>query len=197
VADRLFGQLAGGGYVLADGNYDATKLFDRAGACGYQLVAAQKANNSGTGHHYQSPYRLRCIALLRGAFGRALFRLRTGIERTIGNATAFAGGLGPLPAWVHRRHRVGQWVWAKLAIYAARIRKNQGLAACLHKVVRPGLLHDAPSGLKISSHHIPRLHPIGASPHFSCISCPAAPMILVGVVDPSSRRVYDQGWVRR
>jgi hypothetical protein len=59
VAERLFGQLRGGGYVLADGNYDATALFDRAGACGYQLVAAQWDNNPGAGHHYQSPYRLR------------------------------------------------------------------------------------------------------------------------------------------
>ena len=129
VAERLFGRLAGGGYVLADGNYDATGLFDRAGERGYQLVAAQRDKNPGTGHHYQSPFRLRCIELLRGAFGKDLFRLRAGIERAFGNATAFAGGLGPLPAWVRRQHRVEQWVWAKLAINAARIRRNQGLAA--------------------------------------------------------------------
>src|SRR5207249_2686391 len=45
VAERLFGQLAGGGYVLADGNYDATDLFDTAGGRGYQLVAAQHDKN--------------------------------------------------------------------------------------------------------------------------------------------------------
>ena len=75
-------------------------------ACGYQLVAAQRDNNPGSGHHYQSPYRLRCIALLRApfgaAFGRALLAQRGAIERAFGNATAFAGGLGPLPAWVRR-----------------------------------------------------------------------------------------------
>jgi IS5 family transposase len=129
VAERLFGQLAGGGYVLADGNYDANGLFDRAGERGYQLLAAQRDNNPGTGHHYQSPYRLRCIELLRGEFGKELFALRPAIERAFGNATAFAGGLGPLPAWVRRQHRVEQWVWAKLAINAARIRQKQGLAA--------------------------------------------------------------------
>jgi hypothetical protein len=129
VAERLFVQLDGGGYVLADGNYDATALFDRAGACGYQLVAAQRDQNPGTGHHYQSPYRLRCIELLRGAFGHELFALRPRIERSFGNATAFGGGLSPLPAWVRRRHRVEHWVWAKLAINAVRIRRNQGLAA--------------------------------------------------------------------
>jgi hypothetical protein len=129
VAGRLFGQLAGGGYVLADGNYDATALFDAAGARGYQLVAAQRDTNPGAGHHYQSPYRLRCIELLRGDFGRGLFRLRTGIERAFGNAAGFAGGLGPLPAWVRRQRRVEQWVWAKLAINAARIRRKHRLAA--------------------------------------------------------------------
>jgi hypothetical protein len=125
VAERLVGQLRGGGYVLADGNYDATALFDRAGACGYQLVATQWDNNPGTGHHYQSPYRLRCIELLRGRFGRELFGLRGGIERAFGNATSFGGGLSPLPAWTRRRHRFEHWVWAKLVINAARIRRNQ------------------------------------------------------------------------
>lgn len=129
VAERLFGQLTGGGYVLADANYDATALFDRAGQRGYQLVAAQLDNNPGTGHHYQSPYRLRCIELLRGAFGRELFIRRTGIERVFGNATSFGGGLSPLPAWVRRHHRVNRWVWAKLAINAVRIQRNRQRAA--------------------------------------------------------------------
>lgn len=129
VADRLVGRLPGG-YLLADGNYDATKLFDRAGGCGAPLVAAQRDNNPGTGHHYQSPYRLRCIELLRTPFGRALFRLRAGIERRFGNAVAFGGGLGPgLPPWVRRRWRVDLWVWAKLMINAARARRRLRLTA--------------------------------------------------------------------
>jgi hypothetical protein len=128
VAMRLAGQLGGGGYVLADANYDATYLFDEAGRRGYQLVADQRDNNPGTGHHYQSPFRLRCIDLLGGDFGRDLYALRRRIERSFGNATSFGGGLGPLPAWVRHRHRVGQWIWAKLAINAVRIRQNQGPA---------------------------------------------------------------------
>jgi Transposase DDE domain len=133
VAERLVGQLVGGGYLVADGNYDATALFDRAGACGWQLVAAQRDQNPGCGHHYQSPYRLRCIALLGAPFGarfgRALLAQRTSIERDFGNAVAFAGGLGALPAWVRRQRRVELWVWAKLAINAIRIRRLQGLPA--------------------------------------------------------------------
>lgn len=128
-AERLVARLGGGGYLLADGNYDASRLFDAAAAAGYQLVAAQRDNNPGAGHRYQSPARRRCIALLAGPFGRALYRCRVGIETAFGNATAFAGGLGPLPAWVRRRGRVERWVWAKLAINAARIRHGQGLAA--------------------------------------------------------------------
>jgi hypothetical protein len=129
VAERLVGQLTGGGYILADGNYDGNRLFDRAGAKGYLLVAAQRDNNPGTGHHYQSPHRLRCIELLKGTFGQELFKLRTRIERAFGNATSFGGGMGPLPAWVRRQHRVERWVWAKLAINAVRIQRNQELAA--------------------------------------------------------------------
>jgi hypothetical protein len=131
VAERLLGQLGGGGYVLADGNYDAGRLFDRAAECGYQLLAAQRDTNPGQGHRRQSPHRLWCIALLAAPcpFGRELLARRAAIERSFGNATAFAGGLGPLPAWVRRRWRVERWVWAKLAINAARIRRRQRLAA--------------------------------------------------------------------
>ena len=129
LTERLFGQLSGGGYALADGNYDASRLFDRAGARGYQLVAAQRDQNPGKGHRYQSPHRLRCIALLATPFGRDLYARRVAAETAFGNATAFAGGLGPLPAWVRRRHRVELWAWAKLAINAARIIRRQRLAA--------------------------------------------------------------------
>lgn len=126
VAHRLFGQLPGG-YALADANYDANALFDRAAACNYQLLANQVDRNPGTGHHYQSPYRLRCITMLQTPFGQALFRRRTDIERHFAHATSFAGGLTPLPAWVRRHHRVTHWVWAKLAINAVRILKQQRL----------------------------------------------------------------------
>ena len=130
-AAGLFGQLAGGGgYVLADGNYDSSPLFDRAAEAGYQLVVPVPSDNAGKGHHYQSPHRLRCIDLMRpdpwtSPFGRQLYALRTAIERGFGNATSFGGGLGPLPAWARRRRRVRFWVWAKLLINAARIIRNQ------------------------------------------------------------------------
>ena len=124
VAERLIGQLLFGGYLLADGNYDASYLYDVAAARGYQLVAAVRAcKNPGRGKHYQSPHRLRSIALQQGVFGKALYRARTAIERSFGHASSFAGGLSPLPAWVRGRARVRTWVWAKLLINAVRIQR--------------------------------------------------------------------------
>lgn len=122
VGRDLTKQLAYGGYLLADGNYDASYLYDAAAARGYQLVApCRKAKNPGCGKHYQSPHRLRSIDLLRGAFGAALYRVRTAIERSFGNAVSFGGGLAALPAWVRGAERVRTWVWAKLLINAVRI----------------------------------------------------------------------------
>jgi hypothetical protein len=125
VAAGLFGQAPGAGYALADGNYDSSPLFDTAARAGYQLVAAIEHPHAGQGHHDQSPYRLRCIELLRGAFGRGLSGQRRRIEQTYGNAVSFGGGLAPLPAWVRGLERVRTWVWAKLLINAARILNNQ------------------------------------------------------------------------
>lgn len=126
VAERLLAQLSGGGYLLADGNYDSSSLADLAYQRGYQLVTPLP-ENAGQGHRYQSPHRLRNRDLLAGAFGKELYSLRTNIERSFGNATSFAAGLGPLPAWVRRLHRVRTWVWAKLLINGVRIVRKQGL----------------------------------------------------------------------
>jgi IS5 family transposase len=135
VARRLIGQLDYGGYLLADGNYDASDLYDRAWRQGYQLVAAhRKGKNPGRGHHYQSPHRRRSIALLHSPFGRALYRLRGRVERSFGNAVSFGGGLSSLPAWVRGLDRVRTWVWAKLLINAVRILKKQGLTTPLQNV---------------------------------------------------------------
>jgi hypothetical protein len=133
VARRLLRQAPGVGYVLADGNYDSGPVFDEAAAQGYQLVAPLP-KNAGQGHRPQSAPRLRCRDLLQGEFGRGLYALRGQIERTYGNAVSFAGGLGPLPAWVRGRARVRSWVWAKLLINAVRIAKKQGLTSPLQKV---------------------------------------------------------------
>jgi hypothetical protein len=127
VAERLVAQAPGAGYVLADGNYDSSRLFDAAAAAGYQLVVPMPDANTGQGHHYQSSHRLRCFDLVRDEFGRDLLPLRGAIERKFGNAVSFGGGLGPLPAWVRGLERVRTWVWAKLLINAIRILDHKDL----------------------------------------------------------------------
>ncbi len=135
-AAEMLRRIEGGGYLLADGNYDSSKLFDQAHESGYQMVVPMGHANAGKGKHYQSPHRLRCIEMMRqdkgiSPFGPALSKMRTAIERSYGNATAFAGGLSPLPAWVRRLKRVRIWAWGKLLINAARILRNKGLTSSL------------------------------------------------------------------
>lgn len=129
VAEEMIPRLSHGGYLLGDGEYDANPLFDAAGAAGYQLLAPRENPRAGLGHMRQSPYRLRCIELMRSSFGRKVYALRRGIERAYGSLTSFGGGLSPLPAWVRHQDRVWLWVTAKLLINAARIISEQGVAA--------------------------------------------------------------------
>jgi hypothetical protein len=128
VAYRLIGQLHYGGYLVGDGEYDASYLYDRAFEQGYQLVApCRKAKKPGSGKHYQSPHRLRSLELLQHPYGRQVYKTRRQMERCFGNATSFGGGLAPLPAWVRGLDRVRTWVWAKLVINAVRILNHKDL----------------------------------------------------------------------
>jgi len=131
VAEALVGQLGYGGYLLGDSNYDANPLFDAAASKGYALRTPHRQANAGKGHRRQSPHRLLSIDAAPADFGKALLTARGEIERRFGTLSSFGGGLAPLPAWVRRLHRVRTWVWDKLLINAARIIKNQRLAASL------------------------------------------------------------------
>jgi hypothetical protein len=121
VAEEMMPDLTGGGYLLGDGEYDANGVFDAAGAAGYQLLAPREDPEAGLGHIRQSPYRLRCIELMRSAFGRGVWGLRRRIEQSFGVLTSFGGGLSPLPSWVRHLERVWLWVSAKMAINGIRI----------------------------------------------------------------------------
>lgn len=119
VARWLIEGLPGGGYLLADAEYDANPLYDAAQAEGFQLVA-KKRKGKGLGHGRHSPARLRSIELLGTAFGATLYRQRRAIEASFGTLVTFGGGLASLPAWVRRFHRVRHWVQAKLLIAGTR-----------------------------------------------------------------------------
>lgn len=121
VAARLLAGLSGRGVLLADGNYEASRVYDAAARAGYQPLAPPDRQGTGRGHRYQSPHRAAALRWFADGLGWELLRGRGAIERAFGNLGAFGGGPGPLPAWVRRRGRVERWVWAELAINAARI----------------------------------------------------------------------------
>jgi hypothetical protein len=122
LARRMMESMLGGGYLLADSQYDANYLYDEAKKSGFQLVARKTPGRGrgGLGHRRNSPSRLRSIELLTTRFGVELYRERNNIERMFGVLTSTGGILGPLPAWVRRFHRVRHWVQAKLILNALR-----------------------------------------------------------------------------
>ena len=92
----------------------------------HQIVAPpRRGKNVGRRRHepsrlHHEPSRIHSVEITKREFGRALLRFRVQIERCFGNLTSFAAGLGPLPSWVRRPHRVKLWVQAKLLINALR-----------------------------------------------------------------------------
>lgn len=97
VGQGLVAQAAGGGYLLGDGNYDSSTLFDCAQQAGYQLLTPCENAQVGRGHRRRSPARLRSIALFPTPFGTELRRQRIGIEQSFAHLSSFGGGLAPLP----------------------------------------------------------------------------------------------------
>jgi hypothetical protein len=120
MARLLIPTLPGGGYLLADTEYDANPLHDIAHKAGYQIVAPKRQKNKGIGHRRQSPGRLRSIELLQNEFGKDLYKRRARIERRFGTLVGSSGGLLCLPAWVRTLCRVRNWVHCKLLINAVR-----------------------------------------------------------------------------
>jgi DDE family transposase len=130
MARRMAKRLGGRGYLLGDAHYDASWLHDYCHVHHHQLLCPRAKPGTGRGHHYNSPHRLQAIDMLEtpraiNAFGRDLYKQRSGIERDFSQLTCFGGGLTGLPPWVRRIWRVRNWVMAKLLINAARIRLNR------------------------------------------------------------------------
>ena len=130
MAARLVKRVGGVGYLLGDGHYDASWLFDVCHQHGHQLVCPRAKPGTGEGHHYVSPHRRRAIAMLESPagvnpFGPDLYDRRTDIERQFSGLVCFGGGLTTLPTWARRIWRVRHWVMSKLLINAARIRINR------------------------------------------------------------------------
>jgi len=117
------------GYSTGDNLYDAAALYDQFQSIGLHHVAPPRKTAKQLGHRPQSPQRLRGLDWVKRDFGQNLLHARGGMERFFANATSFAGGMGPLPAWVRRPRRVSSWVSGKLLIDAVRRAQKQRLAA--------------------------------------------------------------------
>ena len=61
---KRLGPAGGCGYLLGDGHYDASWLFDYCHHHGRQLLCPRAKPCTGLGHHYVSPHRLRAIEML-------------------------------------------------------------------------------------------------------------------------------------
>jgi hypothetical protein len=114
--DLLLDRMPDPGLILGDGEYDVNRLYDHAAAREAALLAPAPQEVLSTGHHYQSAHRRIGLAAARSSAGAVLLMSRISVEQSFGNLTSFGGGLGPLPAWVRRPHRVAVWVGAKFLI---------------------------------------------------------------------------------
>lgn len=110
--ERIHGPMV----IVGDGEYDTSPLYDLAASRQAALLAPPPRAAKGTGHHYLSPHRANGLALARSSAGMQLLMARIGIELHFAHLTSASAGLGPLPAWVRRPHRVAVWVAAKLLI---------------------------------------------------------------------------------
>lgn len=121
-----------GTLVLGDASYDSNPLHAAASAVGLRLIAPRRRPDlhlcKNRRHH---PGRLASIAFTERDRRWAWLRsaVRTTIERFFGALVSVGGGLGPLPAWARRLHRVERWVAAKLVVNAARQAQRSPLAA--------------------------------------------------------------------
>jgi hypothetical protein len=129
MARLLIAGLPSEGYLLGDSQFDSNQLYDVAAENGYQLLTPRQKPGTHLGHRRHSEHRLRAVGLLASPFGKELYQGRIHIEHCFAHLTTFVGGLGPLPFWVRRFHRVRLWVQTKLLLNAIRIMRQRPNAA--------------------------------------------------------------------
>jgi hypothetical protein len=134
IATRLIKRLEGGGYLLTDANYEATKVYRHSAAANHQMFSPRKRvhvkNKAPMDKRRRCAPRVRSVEALEppadiNCFGPEVYRLRRKVESAFGNLTSFGGGLQGLPSWARRIWRVRRWVYGKLLINACRIRRRK------------------------------------------------------------------------
>jgi len=116
--------------VLADSAYDSHELYRTlATRNGMLLVKPRGYSKHPVTRRQMGPVRREAIAVWerRPHLAHYVYKGRIAVEGVFSNLTSFAGGLGPLPAWVRTLPRVRRWVGAKIILYHARllVRKQQ------------------------------------------------------------------------
>jgi hypothetical protein len=127
MARRMIRDASFEGYLVGDGEYDSTLLYEVAGRKNIVLLAPKRTGQA-LGHRWQSRYRLRAIQRLEQPFAQQLLHQRSGIDRFFGSWASWGGGIKHPPPWVRGLRRVRQWVQAKLILLYAR-RQRQRLTA--------------------------------------------------------------------
>jgi hypothetical protein len=119
IALELLDRVRPDGWILADGNFDSSALYERAARAGGQLLAPPR-KGEGRGHRKPNPHRVHAVRLwpLMGVWA---LRERKSIDRFFGQHSTYGGGLAPLPAWVRTLDRVSSWITAKIALYHVRV----------------------------------------------------------------------------
>lgn len=124
VARQLVRSTPDGGLVLADSNYDSRILYRAVDRHGSQMFTPVKGIARAASTFKRMPEsRKRAVLLWRTHPELASWAMkeRATIERVFAHLCGFGGGLGPLPAWVRRLHRVRLWLDAKIAVYHIRL----------------------------------------------------------------------------
>jgi hypothetical protein len=102
--------------VLADRNYDSSKLHARLQPFGIRLYCPPFKGKISPRSH---PRRRILTRLSRHPMGARIGNRREHIERQFGLMGNYGCGLKGLPHWVRRQHRVKPWLDAKLLIHHA------------------------------------------------------------------------------
>jgi hypothetical protein len=123
-------QLSDWSLVLADSNYDDRALHKAIDAHHGRLLVIPRgmAQHEVTLRQMGSARReLLEVYKTRPELVHLVHRQRVNAEGILGNLCSHGGGLGPLPAWVRRLHRVKRWVGCKILLYNARLRAKAKL----------------------------------------------------------------------
>jgi hypothetical protein len=132
IARSLLANVPAPTLILGDGNYDSAELYQTVHADGNWLLTPLKGRSTRPERHRRmGEGRRQAIRLWRRRpdVCQRLGKRRDTQEGTFGALSNFGGGLGPLPNWVRRLHRVTLWVKVKLLIYHARLQGRKGDAA--------------------------------------------------------------------